>query len=209
MKRRRTKPPPNERWKPIEDFPDYEISDFGRVRSSKGASIKILTPYPNEKGYLFVSLRIWGLTPKKRVHRLVAEHYIPNPENKKEVNHKKGIKEYNWYKELEWSTHTENIRHSFNVLKRNTRKCPVNQYTMEGKFIAFYVSCAEAGRQTGIDYKIINQTMRHDRKAAGGYIWRYKRKRVNIKRKRRKGAQFGVHGRKNTTSKMDITNHTF
>jgi hypothetical protein len=96
-------------WKDIIGYEGkYQISNLGRVMSTfKGG---ILKPINNE-GYLKVILCNNG---KKSffIHRLVATHFIPNPENKQEVNHKKGIKNDNRASELEWSTRSENCTHA-------------------------------------------------------------------------------------------------
>lgn len=89
-----------EEWKDVIDFPNYQVSNLGRIKSlphiAKGGyrsetqriNGKILKPTPNEKGYLRVFLRKNSKTYTRYAHILVAQAFIPNPENKPEVNHK-------------------------------------------------------------------------------------------------------------------------
>lgn len=106
----------------------YQISNMGRVKSMqrKGKiGDKILKPYDNTFGYLHIDI---GNCTKK-VHRLVATAFIPNPENKKYVNHKKGIKYDNRATELEWSTFPENMQHAFRTGLMNNRQGENNNFS--------------------------------------------------------------------------------
>lgn len=106
-----------ENWKPIEDFEAYEVSDLGRVRrrlpGGSGAAIvgKLLKPRPDPKGYLKVVLCKDGEHSKK-VHRLVAEAFIPNPNKLPQVNHKQGNKGDNRATKLEWRSNSGNMQHA-------------------------------------------------------------------------------------------------
>lgn len=99
-------------WKKIEDYPRYEVSSLGKVRRSG----KILKPFNNPAGYLYLSLFHNGLSKRVAVHRLVATCFIPNPDNKPMVNHLDGVKSNNKLENLEWVTCKENSHHAHNVL---------------------------------------------------------------------------------------------
>lgn len=105
-------------WLPIEGFEDsYEISNTGKIRSlatKKGMWGKELKLLITNNGYYRVSLRKNNLPFFNLVHRLVAKHFIPNSENKLEVNHKNGIKIDNRAENLEWNTRQENRSHAIN-----------------------------------------------------------------------------------------------
>lgn len=111
-------------WKSVKDYEGYyEISNCGNIRSverfietplgkrricSKDISIRM-----NNWGYLEVRLSKNGRTTTKPIHVLLAQVFIPNPNNKQEVNHKDGIKTHNQPHNLEWVTHSENIKHAY------------------------------------------------------------------------------------------------
>lgn len=98
-----------ETWMDIDGYNGYyQVSDFGRIRST-GSRARIRQLYPNKKWkYLYVVLFKKG----HRVHRLVAKAFIPNPHNKSEVNHIDGNKNNNHISNLEWVTPKENMMHA-------------------------------------------------------------------------------------------------
>lgn len=96
-------------WKDIDGFDGrYQVSTWGRVRSLKG----ILKPYENAKGYLKIGLTKNGKCHKKRVNRLVAIAFIPNPDNKPQVDHIDGNKQNNSITNLRWVTNNENQKNA-------------------------------------------------------------------------------------------------
>ena len=115
-----------EKWRAIAGFEGYyEVSNFGDVRSvdrtvpregTRGDMLRkgqVRKPHVTPKGYLRVQLTQGGEPRSFQVHRLVAEAFIPNPENKPEVNHRNGNKRDNYLGNLEWATSSENMTHAY------------------------------------------------------------------------------------------------
>ncbi len=116
----------NETWKQIPGF-HYSVSNLGRVRNDLTNKMKV--PSINKYGYPCVNIYKNGKSYPNRIHRLVAEAFIPNPQNKPQVNHKSGFKLDNWVGNLEWSTAKENMEHASvnNLVNR------IPNYGMRGK----------------------------------------------------------------------------
>lgn len=174
-------------WEDIEDYKGvYQISCLGRLKSFKYGKTKILKPQLDKKGYYRIRLYLNGYTINTHaVHRLVAIAFIPNPENKPTVNHKKGIKTDNRASELEWATYSENNLHSYRELNRkrtclnklgkdHPRSKSVLQFAEDGNFINEHGSQREASRKTKIKQAGISAACLDKRKSAGGYIWKFK-----------------------------------
>ena len=140
-----------EKWQVLEKFPDYQVSTLGRVFSMKRD--KILKPYKS-RGYCLVDL---GTRKIKRcavyVHRLVAETFIPNPENKEEVNHKNSRRDDNRVENLEWVTPKENVRHSYEFGFARFRN---NNRDKQREACSQPIVCVE----TGIKYDSISDASR-------------------------------------------------
>lgn len=120
-------------WKSIKDFPNYEVSNLGRVRNKN--TNNILKPALDKTtGYLKVNLWNNGTEKMHTIHRLVANAFIPNPEMKRVVNHLDCIKTNNRVENLVWATDSENMKHAFdNGLCENTRKAAYVQQEILSK----------------------------------------------------------------------------
>lgn len=175
-----------EEWRPIKGYERYEISNQGEVKNSK--TNRILKKDSSRK-YYEVALSKNGKVKKFSIHRLVAEMFIPNPENKPQVNHKDGNKLNNNVSNLEWVTISENILHSYsnNLQIHNQlgkfgwhsfRGKPVKQIDiLSGEIIKEYGSMGDAARQLNIKYaQNIKACADGITKSCAGYKWEYSRK---------------------------------
>jgi len=97
----------NEEWRTIDGYENYQVSNTGQVKNIKTG--RILVSFAQKTGYHSVILCREGKQATKYVHKLVAKAFIPNPENKKEVNHKNFRKNDNRVENLEWVTRQENM----------------------------------------------------------------------------------------------------
>lgn len=105
---------------PTKNYPGYYITNDGQVysRHNRNHRIRKMTPPKTHVGYYQVGLYDGNKRRFIGVHRLVAEAFIPNPDNKQCINHKNGIRTDNRVENLEWVTYSENMLHSYSVLKR-------------------------------------------------------------------------------------------
>ena len=99
-----------ELWEDIKDFPNYQISNSGKVYSKNHD--RILKPNVVWSGYKMVRLYNQGWSRDFCIHRLVADHFVNNPDNKPQVNHKDGDKLNNYFLNLEYVTSSENQIHA-------------------------------------------------------------------------------------------------
>lgn len=161
-------------WKYIKNYEAlYQVSNLGRVKSS--SSNNLLKPLKHNKGYLRVRLYKNGKSKNHRIHRLVAQAFIPNPENKPQVNHIDEDKTNNRVDSIEWVTNRENNNHgTHNERVSKTLSIPIiatNLKTGESK--EFYGS-NECARQLGLHYQHISKVLNGKRKQTGGYTFKYK-----------------------------------
>lgn len=158
-----------EDWRKIEGFENFYVSNLGRVRNVK--SNKILKENI-KNGYAYVGLTEGTKQKSCRVHRLVANAFIDNPENKKYVNHIDGNKLNNRVDNLEWITASDNVKHALNNNLFCTQARKVSQYDKKGNLIKTFNSLAEASNVTGIDDSSICKVCKNNdnHKTASGFI---------------------------------------
>ena len=139
----------------------YAVTSCGKIWSYKNK--KFLNPSTNKKGYFQVVLYKNGKPKTHKVHRLLAEAYIPNPDNLPQVDHIDNDKTHNYINNLQWITNRDNCRKSKNK--------PVLQFDLDGNFIREWECTADVGR--GVE-SFICQCLKGRRPTAYGYKWVYK-----------------------------------
>lgn len=151
----------------------YAVTSCGKVWSYKKQTF--LNPMLTEKGYLRVALYKDGKYKFFRVHRLVAEAFIPNPDNKPEVNHRDEIKSHNWVNNLEWCDRiynnnygARNEKASKSMIDSGANRKPV--MCIETGHI--YASARAVANNLGVDESAISQAVRRNGRCKG-YHWRY------------------------------------
>lgn len=129
-----------EEWKPVVGFENtYEVSNTGKVRNKKNGYE--LAMFQNRFGYITVCLNKNGKVLQQKIHRLVANAFLPNTENKPQVNHKNGNKADNTMGNLEWVDQSENMRHAVTNGMRNTHKVMIVE---TGQVFPSITDCARA-----------------------------------------------------------------
>lgn len=159
-------------FKKIKGFETYEISSFGNVRNSKTGRLR---KFRNCAGYqdLTFPIKIEGIQKWKSflIHRLVAEAFLKNPENKPCVNHKDGNKHNNNRTNLEWVTYSENSKHSFKKLGQKGAKNFDRRKTVilihENGFEEEVVGIRECARKINVPFQMVQNAIKKGHKTSG------------------------------------------
>lgn len=174
----------------------YQASNLGRIKSiakemfknpKSTAKDKIMTLFPGRDGYLTCSLRIdKGVIKFWRVHRLIALTFIPNPQNKSEVNHIDGNVTNNTIENLEWVTPAENMQHAkdngllvpyyekikYSPIRAQWKRRSVARLDLEGNSLKEYPSINEAAKD-GFNVSLISKVCSGKRQSHNGFKWKY------------------------------------
>lgn len=186
----------SEIWKDIKGYEgQYQVSSLGRVRSlpriaerydprtGRYAQLEVKGGIRSlcytRDGYQQLGLVSGGrgTLHTYRVHRLVAEAFIPNPDNLPEINHKNEIITDNRVENLEWCDNLYNVRYGTGIARRTKKlSVPVEQIDKNGNVVATYGSIAEAAKAVGVGASALAKTCKGNSRhqTAGGYRWRYK-----------------------------------
>lgn len=174
-----------EEWRDIVGYEGiYQVSNIGRVKRvkvGKGKPYRILQPMINKNYYLVLKL----CSKQTFIHRLVAQAFIPNPENKHEVDHIDGNRQNNYVNNLRWVTHRENCLNPQTyrkmVIARKLNpywKGKLGEKNKDSKPVicvetgVLYWGGKEAQRKTGIWATSVTRAVCGEQKTAGGYHWR-------------------------------------
>lgn len=181
-----------ESWKQIDGYkPIYQVSNLGRIRSLARATNahggvfhrkeRLLKFSKSRLGYLLVYL--YSEDGKKRtipVHQIVAKTFIPNPENKPEVDHKDGDKTNNIIDNLRWVTHKENCanpttakKQKVYIRERAKHKKAIAAYTLTGEFVGTWPTITMAANETKTCRHSISYAANGKYKSANNLIWKY------------------------------------
>lgn len=173
-------------WKDIEGYNGkYQVSNFGRVKSMQRfvkrksesktlLSEKLMKIKKDKDGYLLVDLYKDNIIKRMRVHRLVAEAFIDNPENKPHVDHINTIRDDNRVENLRWVTRKENMNNpaTYDKLGKHSRK-KILQFSTDGTFIREWESAREIERELLIDNSWVAKCCKGKCKSAKGFIFKY------------------------------------
>jgi hypothetical protein len=158
-----------------QDCPDYEVSNFGEVRSKdrvvirsdNGAPIryysKSVKQFLDRRGYPRIRVVVNKEKKSFRVHRLVAKAFLDNPDNKPQVNHLDGVKTNNYVGNLEWVTNSENQIHANELGLRTYKEAEesiaftgrVKVLDMQGNFL-YYLSGNKQMKDAGFDFRLVS-----------------------------------------------------
>lgn len=171
----------------IDGFPNYAINRDGEIFSRYKYKTNIVSDewrpvqhvLDKGVGYYLVTLVHNGKRKNQFIHRLLAQHFIANPENKAHVNHIDGNKQNNRLDNLEWATPKENAQHAVDTGLCDTRSAAQSVSVVQlcretSRVISEYPSLHEAGRITGVAWQNIWKVCDGRRKTAGGFAWAYK-----------------------------------
>ena len=161
------------RIKKIVGFENYTVDTNGNIYNIK--KNKYLKQSLTKDGYLVVGLHKNGKSKTMNVHRIVAETFILNPENKRTVNHKDENKQNNCVDNLEWATNYENTNYG----TRNKRSSKILHDLADGTHVLCiesnktYKTISEASRETGCDRRNIKRCCDKTQKTSLGLHWQY------------------------------------
>ena len=177
-------------WKSVVNYPNYMVSNLGRIKSLGNGSTRREKFLKNQKdrcGYSYIGLNKKNKRKKFSIHRLVAEAFIPNPNNLPEVNHKDENKTNNFVyvnedgsvdldkSNLEWCDKQYNANYGTRIKRINSKiKKPVIQMNEKGEIIRLFEGLRECGRILNIDPHIIKKVIKGELSHTHHYIFKYK-----------------------------------
>ena len=174
-------------WKDIEGFEGkYQISNMGRVKSLNfklTGKEQIMSLKINKYGYKQILLYKDKKYKTLLIHRLVAQAFIPNPNNYPIINHINEDKTDNRVDNLEWCTQQYNLNYGDRSRKASlSNSIPVLQFSLDGEFVRKWDGATQVQNELGFNNGDISRCCRGRRKTCGGYRWRYYYKGIWLKK---------------------------
>lgn len=161
-------------WLPVVNCDGYHISNLGRVYTEKRKRLKSI--HLDRDGYPIVIFSVNNRPLTKKVHRLVAEAFIPNPNGLPCVNHKDENKTNNRVDNLEWCTIRQNNIYGTRLERvASKERKAIYKCDRNGNILDKYESITEASKSVNTDSSNIHQVLSGKRKTARGYVWKYAR----------------------------------
>lgn len=172
-------------WKDIPWFNwDYQASNLGNIKSLKYWKNKMLKSILFKNWYLRITLTIYWIPKNYPFQRMILSSFIPNPENKPQVNHIDWNKLNNNLDNLEWVTQSENLSHRYNILKQkypmqwhiwkfNKKSKPVLQFDLQNNFIKEWENACDVMRKTDMNQSSISACCKWKYKQAYWFIWKF------------------------------------
>lgn len=163
-------------WKDIKGYENrYQVSNLGKIRRKnydyRSPKYRILKPKIEKNGYYRITLSFNNCSKTYGIHRLVAQAFIPNPNNYPIINHKDENPSNNYVENLEWCTYSYNS--SYGSARYRKFKKAIIQCDLEGNVIRKWDSAHEVERTLGIPHQQINSNLKLRQPTCHGYIWKY------------------------------------
>lgn len=169
---------PDEEWRDVVGFEGlYCVSNMGRCASLRSGEMRLINPRKNPAGYMRIAIHVRPMNKQFMVHRLVAETFIPNPNNLPFVNHKDENTSNNSVDNLEWcdrrynNTYGTALSRAHETRKKNGHARTVYQYDLDGNYIAEYSSAYKAFQETGVNKAVLYGCLVGDKISAGGFFF--------------------------------------
>lgn len=160
-------------WKKVNLYgKEYFVSNTGIIKNKYN---KILKPYLSSGNYGYIIVRENSHNHHIRIHKLVAQTFIPNPDNLPQINHIDGNKLNNAISNLEWITCSENIKHAINnnLYKPKGTPTKIHQYDLNHNFIKTWNKMSDVEKEYNVSHTALRFCCLGKIKTCAGYIWRY------------------------------------
>lgn len=157
-------------WKIIPDYPNYAACSTGQIANLKTGKLR---KFSNHKGYRQCMVRKDGKKYNRFVHRLVANAFLPKPNEDQIIDHINGIRNDNRPENLRWCTVDENLHFPLAVKNRDHLRKPCSQYDLHGKYIKSFNSIFEASENLKLSSGSIYNCCVNKKLTCGGFQWRF------------------------------------